>query len=65
MAGQLAAAHSPSQSSPVDVDDVDFVTTSIKNQRETEILIASGSKRGPCQWLGRLQQHTHNRDPVQ
>ena len=40
MAGQVAAAHSPSRSSPgVDVDDdVDFVT--IKNQPETENLVA-------------------------
>ena len=40
MAGQVAAAHSPSRSSPgVDVDDdVDFVT--IENQPETENLVA-------------------------
>ena len=39
MAGQVAAAHSPSRSSPgVDVDDdVDFVI--IKNQPETENLV--------------------------
>ena len=41
MAEQVAAAHSPSRFSPVDVDDVDFVTTSIKNQREADILVAA------------------------
>ena len=41
MAGQVAAPHSPTRSSSVDVDDVDFVTTSIKNQRKTEFLVAT------------------------
>ena len=44
----------PSRSSPIDVDDVDFVTTSIKNERETDILVASGSKRGSLAMAGEV-----------